>query len=111
MAEAGFIDDRNARLWRMALNSEFVDVTIVCADGNVCGHQLVLAQCSKFFQKFIRDTEKKTLRPICFCLVQYRRKVVRAVLEYLYVGKTEITADISVEFNMARAHLQFDIIE
>ena len=65
---------------------EFCDVTLATEDGNVEAHKVVLGSCSPFFRRlFLRSPDKALV-----FLMGVKLAHLRSVMEYVYLGETEV---------------------
>ena len=76
-------------LWR---NNQFVDVTLVCDDGEdkIQAHQIILSAGSPYFEKVLQNNPQK--HPF-IVLKGIQKKDLLKLLEFMYCGKTEIHQD------------------
>ena len=70
-------------------NEEYLhDVTLVCDDNNqVAAHKLVLSACSDFFKTVFQNNKHQN--PL-ICLEGISSKELQDVLDYMYIGETNI---------------------
>ena len=64
------------------------DVTLVCDDGEIQAHRVILSACSPFFTDVIRKTHKHThpmlyIRGVC-------TRILSNILDYMYLGTVNI---------------------
>ena len=76
-------------LWK---NDAFLDVTIVCEDGQVDAHKLILSAASPTFQKILLRNQYNVGRPLLYLWGIYK-KDMEALLEFVYSGETRITSE------------------
>ena len=79
-------------LWK---NETFVDVTLVCDDGILSAHQVILSAASPFFHKLLQNNPQK--HPYIY-LRNTLAIDMEKMLEYVYSGKTEVAKEGLKEF-------------
>ena len=75
-------------LWK---NDAFLDVTIVCEDGQIDAHKLILSAASPLFRKILLRNQRVPGRPLLY-LQGIRRKEMELLLEFVYSGNVNIPA-------------------
>ena len=69
---------------------EFFDVTLVTEDEcQVQAHKLVLAACSPFFKKVLRNNQHLHLHPLLY-LSGVHSSVLKSVLDFIYMGEVSV---------------------
>ena len=73
---------------------DFSDVTLVCADGKVEAHKVILSACSPFFQRILK--ENPHTHPLIY-LKGVKFTDLESILQFIYLGKVEVlTSNIDV---------------
>ena len=72
-------------------NPQFSDVTLVSSDDKIIeAHRFVLYSHSSFFKRIFQH---KPARDIVICLANITREQLQSMIEYMYLGNTEIHED------------------
>merc|ERR1719357_179387 len=82
------------KLWR---NDDFLDVTIVCEDGQVDAHKLILSASSPSFHKILLRNQYNVGRPLLYLRGLFK-KDIEAMLEFMYSGETSVSQDALENF-------------
>lgn len=79
-------------MFRNLLKDESLcDVTIHCKDGIIRGHKVILAACSPYFKKIFQEHPEP---PVVFVVHGVLVKQMRSLIELIYRGTTDISADV-----------------
>jgi hypothetical protein len=81
----------------------FVDVTLVCDDGQLDAHKVVLSVASPFFQTLLEEN------PISHPVIHIcgsKKKSIISLLEFIYSGETSIHSEHYESFLSFAEHLQ-----
>ncbi len=92
---------RNVR--RMRDEAELVDITFACEGKKIGAHKLVLFACSPFFKDLLK--ENSSSHPI-FYMNDVKFEILKAILEYMYLGEVHITNDNLKDFIKTAESLQ-----
>ena len=72
-------------------DEEFVDVTLACDDGpSVHAHKLILASCSPYFRRILRDTACQ--HPVII-LNEVKRDTLDSLMTYMYRGEVHVAEE------------------
>ena len=66
-------------------NGLFTDVTILCDDGKLLAHKIVLAAVSPFLCHVL-DEETSSTGQTTIVMPEVRREIVQQLLDFLYTG-------------------------
>ncbi|XP_059482310.1 protein jim lovell-like isoform X2 [Neocloeon triangulifer] len=66
----------------------FVDVTLVCDEGRVRAHRIVLSACSPYFQRILLETPCK--HPV-IVLKDLKEWEVQAIVDFMYKGEISVS--------------------
>ncbi|CAB3364648.1 Hypothetical predicted protein [Cloeon dipterum] len=66
----------------------FVDVTLVCDEGRVRAHRIVLSACSPYFQRILLDSPCK--HPV-IVLKDLKEWEVQAIVDFMYKGEISVS--------------------
>ena len=69
---------------------ELFDVTLACGDETIEAHKVILAACSPFFRRILRKIEKS--HPFIYLKGIFETDL-KALLEYIYTGQTQVPAE------------------
>ena len=84
----GFALDAFKNLWR---NKDFVDVTLVCADGKqIKAHKVILSACSPFFKTILQLNDHQN--PLIY-LKGIDYKYLHPLMKFIYSGEIDIEKD------------------
>ena len=83
-----------SKLWR---NDEFLDVTIVCEDGQIDAHKLILSASSPSFHKILLRNQYNVGRPLLYLRGLFK-KDIEAMLEFMYSGETSVSQEALENF-------------
>ena len=85
-------------------DKDFTDVTLACGDGQqIKAHKVILSSCSPFFRNILVKNPHQ--HPMVYLKgVSYHQ--LRYILEFIYLGQTEVDQDSLGEFMMAAKDLQ-----
>ena len=87
-------------------DKHFTDVTLVSEDGKqVKAHKVVLSSCSPFFNKVLLLTPHQ--QPIIF-LKGIKHSELLAIVQFIYLGQTDLAQDDLNQFMGAAADLQIE---
>lgn len=73
---------------KLYANNKLVDVTLVCVEGSIKAHKIVLSICSPFFQKIIEDNPCE--HPVLI-LRGTSLQDVEHIIDFMYTGKIRIS--------------------
>ena len=76
-------------------NEEFLDTTLVCKDGSVRAHKIVVASQSKFFEEVLVSNPCK--HPV-IVMLDMDFETLKCLVEYMYHGKVSFKAPILDNF-------------
>ena len=83
-----FKENVNSAFGRLRGDQEFVDVTLVCEDGqHLKAHKVILAASSPFFEGILRTS--KHPHPLIY-LKGFQSKVLLSILDFLYFGEANV---------------------
>ena len=74
-------------LYELKEEKEFADVTLVCKDGRVDAHKVILSAGSKFFQKILKENPHS--KPLVY-LKGVKISQLNSVLRFVYCGEASI---------------------
>ena len=85
-------------------DKEFTDVTLACGDGQqIKAHKVILSSCSPFFRNILVKNPHQ--HPIVYLKgVSYHQ--LRYILEFIYLGQTEVDQDSLNDFMLVAKDLQ-----
>jgi len=76
--------------------SDFVDVTLACEeDKHITAHKIILSACSPFFRNILQRNHHQ--RPLFF-LDGVKHKELVAIIDFIYLGQTEVSREGIEEF-------------
>ena len=85
-------------------DTHFTDVTLVCEDDKqVKAHKIILSSCSSFFNKILT---KNPTGNLLIYLKGIRYTELRAILNFIYLGKTSVKEDELEYFMIAAKELE-----
>merc|ERR1719500_2070794 len=87
--------ERTTRLVSIWENSDFVDVTLACDDGQIEAHKVILSAASPFFQKILKRNPHS--HPLLY-LRGTTKNTVESLLEFVYSGHTYVLQDQIKQF-------------
>ena len=79
----------------MQKNEDLRDVTLVCDDGEVDAHRLILFCGSEFFQRVL--TKSKHQHPLLY-IRGVKIAILQAILDFLYIGEVRVAQEDLTEF-------------
>ena len=83
-----FKENINSAFGRLREDQEFVDVTLVCEDGqHLKAHKVILAASSPFFEEILR--KNKHPHPLIY-FKGFQSKVLLSILDFLYFGEANV---------------------
>ena len=68
---------------------DFSDVTLVCGDGRVEAHKVILSACSPFFQRILK--ENSHTHPLIY-LKGVKFTDLESILQFMYLGKVDVVS-------------------
>ena len=71
------------------------DVTLLCEDGELEAHRIILSSSSKFFDRVFRRT--KSDKPVIF-LKGFFTQRLKHIIEFIYLGRTEMNSENLASF-------------
>lgn len=83
---------------------DLVDVTFACDGKKIGAHKLVLYSCSPYFKDLLKDNPANS-HPI-FYMNNVKFDVLKAILEYMYLGEVHITNENLKDFIKTAEALQ-----
>jgi hypothetical protein len=91
------------RFRRMRDEDDLVDITFACEGKKLGAHKLVLYSCSPYFKELLKDN--KSSHPIFF-FHDISYDILKAILEYMYLGEVHITNENLKDFIRVAEALQ-----
>lgn len=88
---------------RMRDEESLIDITFACEGKKIGAHKLVLYSCSPYFKDLLK--ENQSAHPIFF-FHDISYDILKAILEYMYLGEVHITNDNLKEFIRVAEALQ-----
>ncbi|XP_070503001.1 protein abrupt-like isoform X1 [Chironomus tepperi] len=88
---------------RMRDEEDLVDITFACEGKKLGAHKLVLYSCSPYFKELLKDN--KSSHPIFF-FHDISFDILKAILEYMYLGEVHITNENLKDFIRVAEALQ-----
>ena len=88
---------------RMRDEEDLIDITFACEGKKLGAHKLVLYSCSPYFKDLLK--ENKSQHPIFF-FHDISYDILKAILEYMYLGEVHITNDNLKDFIRVAEALQ-----
>lgn len=88
---------------RMRDEEDLIDITFACEGKKIGAHKLVLFSCSPYFKDLLK--ENKSQHPIFF-FHDISYEILKAILEYMYLGEVHITNDNLKDFIRVAEALQ-----
>lgn len=82
---------------------DLIDITFACEGKKIGAHKLVLFSCSPYFKDLLKDN--KSQHPIFF-FHDISYDILKAILEYMYLGEVHITNDNLKDFIRVAEALQ-----
>lgn len=82
---------------------DLIDITFACEGKKIGAHKLVLFSCSPYFKDLLK--ENKSSHPIFF-FHDISYEILKAILEYMYLGEVHITNDNLKDFIRVAEALQ-----
>ena len=74
-------------------NGLFTDVTILCDDGKLLAHKIVLAAVSPFL-RHVLDVETSNTGQTTIVMPEVRREIVQQLLDFLYTGIMKVRGSV-----------------
>lgn len=93
----------NSYFRRMRDEEDLVDITFACEGKKLGAHKLVLYSCSPYFKELLKDN--KSSHPIFF-FHDISFDILKAILEYMYLGEVHITNENLKDFIRVAEALQ-----
>ena len=81
-------------------NGLFTDVTILCDDGKLLAHKIVLAAVSPFL-RHVLDVETSNTGQTTIVMPEVRREIVQQLLDFLYTGIMKVSSLVARETSPA----------
>ena len=75
-------------------NGLFTDVTILCDDGKLLAHKIVLAAVSPFL-RHVLDVETSNTGQTTIVMPEVRREIVQQLLDFLYTGIMKVSGSVA----------------
>jgi BTB/POZ domain len=88
---------------RMRDEEDLIDITFACEGKKIGAHKLVLFSCSPYFKDLLKDNQ--STHPIFF-FHDISYDILKAILEYMYLGEVHITNDNLKDFIRVAEALQ-----
>jgi BTB/POZ domain len=88
---------------RMRDEESLVDITFACEGKKIGAHKLVLYSCSPYFKELLK--ENHSAHPI-FYFHDMSYEILKAIIEYMYLGEVHITNDNLKDFIKVAEALQ-----
>jgi len=83
-----FKENVNSAFGRLREDKEFIDVSLVCGDGQVMeAHKVILTSSSPFFEKILKKTKHD--HPLIY-LKGFQSKDFASILDFLYFGEANV---------------------
>lgn len=82
---------------------DLIDITFACEGKKIGAHKLVLYSCSPYFKELLKDNHSQ--HPIFF-FHDISYDILKAILEYMYLGEVHITNDNLKDFIRVAEALQ-----
>lgn len=82
---------------------DLIDITFACEGKKIGAHKLVLYSCSPYFKDLLKDNHSQ--HPIFF-FHDISYEILKAILEYMYLGEVHITNDNLKDFIRVAEALQ-----
>jgi BTB/POZ domain len=82
---------------------DLVDITFACEGKKIGAHKLVLFSCSPYFKELLK--ENRSTHPVFF-FHDISFDILKAILEYMYLGEVHITNDKLKDFIRVAEALQ-----
>ena len=89
----------------MRQDSDFADVTLACEDESIKAHQVVLSASSLFFRNLLKTLSHP--HPIVY-MRGVKADHLSALLDFIYLGNTEITQDLVGDFLLLAEELKVE---
>ena len=89
----------------MREDGDFADVTLVCEDESIKAHQVVLSASSLFFRNLLKTLSHP--HPIVY-MRGVKADHLSALLDFIYLGNTEITQDLVSDFLLLAEELKVE---
>ncbi|XP_059616221.1 protein bric-a-brac 1-like [Phlebotomus argentipes] len=80
---------------RLREEEDLVDITFACEGRQIRAHKLVLFACSPYFKQLLKSNPCK--HPVFF-MNDVKFEVLKAILEYMYLGEVHVSNDNLKEF-------------
>ena len=74
-------------------NGLFTDVTILCDDGKLLAHKIVLAAVSPFL-RHVLDVETSNTGQTTIVMPEVRKEIVQQLLDFLYTGIMKVSSGV-----------------
>jgi len=84
-------------------DSEYFDITLICDDGQIKAHRVVLSACSPFFRKVFKKNPHQ--HPLLY-LHTMKISDISALLNFMYKGETNVNQDAINDFLKVAEALQ-----
>ena len=89
----------------MREDGDFADVTLACEDESIKAHQVVLSASSLFFRNLLKTLSHP--HPIVY-MRGVKADHLSALLDFIYLGNTEITQDLVSDFLLLAEELKVE---
>ena len=89
----------------MREDGDFADVTLACEDESIKAHQVVLSASSLFFRNLLKTLSHP--HPIVY-MRGVKADHLSALLDFIYLGNTEITQDLISDFLLLAEELRVE---
>ena len=77
---------------------ELADVTLVCDDGDITAHKLILYSGSEFFRLVLKKSKHQ--HPLLY-MKGFKKDLLKSIVDFLYVGEVEVDEDDLPDFFMS----------
>lgn len=105
LGNQNFTSSLSSSLWSLVRSSLLCDCTLVCSDGHLSAHRVILAASSSFFRAvFSSNQHSSTL----IYLKGVRKEQVEAVLDFMYKGGTQLSQKDLPSFLQLAEDLKID---
>ena len=100
-----FIDSLTSSLSSLLTTSSLCDCSLICSDGQLSAHKVILAAASSFFKSVFSTNHHS--HPLIY-LRGIKKGQMQAVLEFIYSGETQLEEEDLVSFLAVAEDLKID---
>lgn len=83
-------------------NDSLTDITFACEGKKISAHKLILFGCSPYFEDLLKNDRSHSV----FYMKDVKFKIIKLILEYMYLGEVVISTDMLEEFMTTAKSLQ-----